>query len=124
MDIIDIFNKNAIPPELKLLVVIVNRDRSEIFLNILQEFEINAQLYISATGTASEAMLQKMGIGTQKAVIVAAIREDLVKDALSFLEDKFKNIKNGKGIAFTIPFASIIGASAYGFLSNQLVEAK
>ena len=121
-NIINAMYKNVKPPELKALVVVVNRDKGEVFANMLQEFEINAQLLISARGTASEAMLQKLGAGTPKTVILAAIREDRAKEALSFLEDKFKNIKNGKGIAFTVPFASIIGASSYEFLSNQLME--
>ena len=33
--------------------------------------------------------------------------------------EKFEKIKNGKGIAYTIPMKSIIGVSIYQFLSNN-----
>ena len=38
--------------------------------------------------------------------------------ALSALEQKFKTIKNGKGIAYTIPLTGTIGVAIYRFLSN------
>ena len=35
------------------------------------------------------------------------------------LEEKFKTIKGGKGIAYTIPLSSLIGKLIFGFLSNN-----
>ena len=35
------------------------------------------------------------------------------------LENKFHTLKNGKGIAFTIPMSSVIGVAIYRFLSNH-----
>ena len=32
---------------------------------------------------------------------------------------KFKTVKNGQGIAFTISLSSVVGASVYRFLSDQ-----
>ena len=55
---------------------------------------------------------------SDKSVIFSVIREDKVTEALHGLEDKFKTIKNGKGIAFTIPMSSVIGVAIYRFLSN------
>ncbi len=40
------------------------------------------------------------------------------------LSEKFENIKNGKGIAFTVPVSSIIGVAIYGFLSNNRSTVK
>ena len=40
------------------------------------------------------------------------------------LNEKFNTIKKGKGIAFTVPFSSMIGVAAYGFLSNNLKTVK
>ena len=39
--------------------------------------------------------------------------------ALRFLDEKFKKVKNGKGIAFTVPMTSVIGVAIYQFLSNN-----
>ena len=43
----------------------------------------------------------------------------MVSEIMSTLQEKFEKVKNGKGIAFTIPFQSVIGASIYQFLSNN-----
>ena len=37
---------------------------------------------------------------------------------MKVLEQKFETIKNGKGIAFTVPLSSVIGVNNYQFLSN------
>ena len=55
---------------------------------------------------------------SDKSVIFSVIREDRATEVLHGLEDKFKTIKNGKGIAFTIPMSSVIGVAIYRFLSN------
>ena len=41
------------------------------------------------------------------------------KAALAKLEEKFNTIKNGKGIAYTVPMTSTIGVAIYQFLSNN-----
>ena len=38
--------------------------------------------------------------------------------ALEGLSRKFRTIKNGKGIAYTIPMTGTIGVAIYRFLSN------
>jgi hypothetical protein len=55
---------------------------------------------------------------SDKTVIFSVICEDMCDKALSALEQKFKTIKNGKGIAYTIPMTGTIGAAVYRFLSN------
>ena len=40
------------------------------------------------------------------------------------LEDRFEKIKNGKGIAYTIPLSSVIGVMVYQFLSNTEPQRK
>jgi hypothetical protein len=71
-------------------------------------------------GTANSQMLNLLGIAeTDKAVILSFIREDKIKDAMDTLSEKFKTVKNGKGIAYTISLDSIIGVSIYQLLSND-----
>ena len=43
----------------------------------------------------------------------------MVKEVLEMLNEKFSTVKNGKGIAYTIPLYSLIGVSTYQLLSND-----
>jgi nitrogen regulatory protein PII len=107
------------PRKLKLLVTVVNREKAEFYTDLLQSFEVNFQTAMNARGTASKETLRLLGIGeTDKTVIFSVIREDMCDKALSALEQKFKTIKNGKGIAYTIPMTGTIGVAIYRFLSN------
>jgi hypothetical protein len=42
-----------------------------------------------------------------------------VDAVLNCLEDKFRTIRNGKGIAFAVPLSSVIGVNLYQFLSDN-----
>ena len=107
------------PRRLSLLVTVVNRSKAEFYADLLQSFEVNMQLITAASGTASTEVLHYLGLtDTDKSVIFSMIREDQVKGALASLEEKFKTIKNGKGIAYTIPMTGTIGVAIYRFLSN------
>lgn len=112
--------KNIAPKKLKLLITIVNRNKSEFFMDILQSMEINYQIAMTANGTASTEMLNLLGLSaSDKTVIFSVIREDKADSALALLEEKFKAVKGGKGIAFTVPMKSMIGVLNYRFLSNN-----
>ena len=107
------------PRKLKLLVTVVNRDKAEFYVDYLQSFEINLQTTVNARGTAGKETLRLLGIGeSDKAVIFSVIREDMCAKALTGLEQKFKTIKNGKGIAYTVPMTGTVGVAIYRFLSN------
>ncbi len=107
------------PRKLSLLVTVVNRNKAEFYADFLQSFEVNMQLITNAEGTASKETLHYLGlVETDKAVIFSVIREDRVAEALAALGQKFKTIKNGKGIAFTTPMTGTIGVAIYQFLSN------
>ena len=108
------------PEKLKLLFTVVNRNKSEFYMDLLQSFEVNMQLAMAAWGTASTEMLSFLGLSeSEKVLIVSVIREDKEKAALEMLEEKFNTIKNGKGIAYTVPLTSTIGVAIYQFLSNN-----
>ena len=109
------------PRKLKLLVTVVNREKAEFYMDFLQSFEVNFQTAMAARGTASKETLRLLGIGeTDKTVIFSIIREDMCDKSLSALEQKFKTIKNGKGIAYTVPMTGTVGVAIYRFLSNTL----
>ena len=110
---------------LELLITIVNRQKAEFFADLIQSYDVNMQMIVRAEGTANVEMLRALGLDdVQKVVIFSVIKEEKIKDALADIEHKFKTIKNGKGIAYTVPMTSVIGVAAYGFLSNNERAAK
>lgn len=113
------------PQKLKLLFTIVNRSKAELYMDLLQEFDINMQLSLFGHGTASTETLHYLGLtDTEKAIIISVIKEERVKDALLLLEEKFNTIKNGKGIAYTVPMTGTVGVAIYQFLSNNRMTVK
>ncbi len=107
------------PRKLKLLVTVVNRAKAEFYADFLQSFEINFQTAMAASGTAGAETLRMLGLSdSDKTVIFSVIREDMAPRALEALEEKFKTIRGGKGIAYTIPMTGTIGVAIYQFLSN------
>lgn len=115
-------NTPIAPRKLKLLVTVINREKAEFYMDFIQSFEVNFQTSMAAHGTASQETLRLLGLGeSNKTVIFSVIREDMCDKALSALEQKFKTIKNGKGIAYTIPMTGTIGVAIYQFLSNTQI---
>lgn len=108
------------PKRLKLLVTVVDRSKAELYMDLLQAYEINMQITASASGTATSDILHLMGIEeSEKRVIFSLVREDRAAAALAMLDEKFRTIKKGKGIAMTVPLTGVIGVSIYRFLSNS-----
>ena len=106
--------------KLKILVTVVNRRKTELFMDLLTEYEVNLQTSVLAQGTARSETLYMLGLeDSDKSVIFSVLREDKAPEAMHMLEEKFNTIKDGKGIAFTIPMSSVIGVAIYRFLSNH-----
>ena len=77
-------------------------------------------MILAASGTADASTLSYLGLAeSEKSVILSVIREDRVKDAMNALDERFKTVKNGKGIAYTVPMTSTIGVAIYQFLCNS-----
>ena len=111
------------PIKLKLLITIVNRNKADYYVDLLQDFEINMQMITYGSGTANSEMLTYLGLpDTQKAVIFSIVKEDKIPKIKETLEDKFKKIKNGKGIAYTVSLSSVIGVAIYQFMCNNKMK--
>ena len=111
---------------LKLLITIVSRSKAEYYLDLIQSFKVNMQMVALANGTANAKMLGLLGLSdnNEKAVIFSVIQEEQIPKALAELEERFNTIKDGKGISFTVPLTSVIGALIYGFLSDNRLMVK
>lgn len=117
--------KHVVSDKLELMITVVNRNKADFFMDLIQSFDVNMQLAVPAQGTANAEIRNILGLAeTDKAVIFSVIREDTSTRALNAIEEKFRTIKNGKGIAYTIPLTSVIGVSIYGFLSNNRMTVK
>ena len=111
-------NESAII-KLKLLFTVVNRAKGEFYLDVLSQFDVNFQMIVGGLGTAKSELLELLGLETHKAVILSVVREDLVDEIMSCMENKFSTVRNGKGICFAVPLASVIGVNLYQFLSDN-----
>ncbi len=114
-------NRNKVETNrLKLLVTIVNRSKAEFYMDVIQNYEANMQIACQARGTATADMRRLLGlVDVDKTVIFSVIKESRVQDIMYQLEKRFRTVKNGGGIAYTIPMSSIIGVAVYAFLSNN-----
>ena len=108
--------------KLKLLFTVVDRPKAEFYMDVLSQFEVNYQLMNGGLGTATSEFVEMLGLNKQKAVIISVIREDMTDTIMNCLEEKFKTIKKGKGIAFAVPLSSVIGVNNYRFLSNNRLQ--
>ena len=108
--------------KLKLLVTVVDRPKGEFYLDYISQFEVNQQLLLSGLGTASSELVDLLGLNIHKAVILSVVREDRMDAVMLGLEEKFRTIRNGKGIAFAVPLSSVIGVNLYQFLSNNRLK--
>jgi len=105
--------------KLKLLFTVVDRNKGEFYLDVISQFEVNCQLAVGGLGTAHSELVDLLGLNIHKAVLLSVVREDKMDEIMKALEQKFRTIKNGKGIAFAVPLSSVIGVNLYQFLSNN-----
>ncbi len=106
--------------KLELLVTIVNRQKAEFYMDLIQSYEANMQMACQAQGTATPDMRKLLGlVDVDKTVIFSIVQESRVSDIMYQLTKRFRTIKNGGGIAYTIPLSSVIGVAVYTFLSNN-----
>ncbi len=106
--------------KLKLLVTVVNRNKTEFFIDLIGSYDVNFQTSVSAQGTAKSETLSLLGLeDADKSVIFSVIREDKGEEILRAIDEKFQKLRGGKGIAFTIPLTSVIGVAIYRFLSDN-----
>ena len=113
-------DKNYAPEKLKLLITIVDQERGIYYNTLIRTFSVNYQIVVPAKGTAGSELLDMLGLSaSEKTVIFSVVRQDRLKPLMETLEEKFRTVRGGKGIAVTVPMTSIIGTLAYGFLANE-----
>lgn len=114
-------NNNTVSENrLELLITTVNRSKGEYYADLIQSFDVNMQFMALGQGTADAKTLSMFGFtDSDKTVIFSVIQGNKLQAALDALEEKFRTIKNGKGIAYTVPLSGVIGKLIFGFLSDN-----
>ncbi len=112
--------RNVSPHKLELLITVVNQKKASFYMDLIQSFDANMQVAVPAQGTADREIMRILGLtDTDKTAILSVVREDQLEALMETLEQKFRSIKNGKGVAAAVPFTSMIGTLLFGFLSND-----
>ena len=107
------------PRKLKLLFTVVDRKKAELFGDLISAYHVNFQIVLPGEGTAKTETLRLLGLDdTSRAVIVSVIRDDVAPAIFEMLEEKFENVRGGKGIAWSTPMTSAVGVAIYQFLSD------
>lgn len=107
----------------RLLLCIVKRDQYESYLNMLTSIGIEAQFASLCNGTASNSILDYLGLEkTEKVLLQAFVPSSYVKRILRRLVDVMGIEVPGNGIAMSIPVGSVGGQSSFDYLTKGQAE--
>lgn len=105
---------------LTVLITVVRRKKTEYYTDLIQSLGANLQFRAYAEGTAADHLMEYLGLADREmSVIVSLIKADAAGQILGTLEERFASIRDGKGIAFTVPMTSMIGARMFAFLCDN-----
>lgn len=111
------------PKKIKILFTICERSKVDFYISALEGYGVNLQTVLYGKGTAPTEIAQLLGmVDAGKGVILSVVNEDILPKILVDYEDKYFKLRDGKGIAFTVPITSVVGVFCYNFLANNEVE--
>lgn len=107
--------------KLSLVVVIVDHNQSDVFVDSFMTLEANVQLTLLASGTVKKEIKNLLGLSDpKKDVLFTIMKDERLDEAFSYIETRFKISPKHKGIAFSVKMTSVVGISVYKILSNTL----
>ena len=114
--------KTIAPTRPELLITVVDRSKAGFYEDLISSYA-NMQIILDGHGTADAKALRYLGISeTDKAVIVSVVKKNDLEQITTVLEQKFKTIRNGKGVSAAVPMDSVIGTLIYRFLIDERRE--
>ena len=96
----------------------MKKKKVDYYLDLIEGFGVNMQISMIGNGTTKSAIFSDE-IGS-KAIILSLVSEDNIKRIMSELSRKFMEVKDGKGVAWTVPLSSVMGVTFFNFLSNNV----
>lgn len=111
--------------KLKVIVVIVDKNKTERVIAALTERGLNYPQATLGTGTAPGALSEVLGFGeTEKGIVLGTAEESVVPVLMNCLKEQFGFEQKGTGIAFTVPVKSVGGPATLRILAGQSAEVK
>lgn len=108
---------------LKLLFIIVDRDKAQNVLDAIKSFGSIYEHTALARGTAKSDWLDVLGIGeSEKALIFFSLKEENIDKVYSILKEDFKFHEPGRGVAFTVPVSAVGGEATLKIMSGEILE--
>ena len=106
--------------KLKMIVIIVNRGKGNFFLDVLEQFPVNFQMMTVGSGTVRQQHVTLLDyVENEKDILFSVVAEDHVAKVMRTLDEKFETVRGCAGVAFAVPFSSVMGVSTYRFLSDS-----
>lgn len=103
----------------RLLISIVRRDQGEAYVEFLRDHDVLTVLAGLCRGTASKSMLDYLGVEkTEKMMLQTMVSTELAGRLLRRMVSQMGIDVPGNGIAMTIPFNSVGGASSFQYLTR------
>lgn len=104
-------NQNGVlNPEAQLLTLILSENQSNKCVRLVKERSIRGGLLMIGRGTVSNAVLNLLGIKSQrKDIIKLLVESEKAKEIMDCLDHELQLTKPGHGIAFTTPVLSVFG---------------
>ncbi len=104
-------------------ITIANRQDDKEFINFFEKYDINNIYSTPALGTASDTVLDLLGIAkSEKTIHISILSEDKMRDIKARLTREMLIDLPGRGIAMAIPLSSIGGRDALNYFSGGEVE--
>ncbi|NLL56221.1 MAG: hypothetical protein GX242_03300 [Clostridiales bacterium] len=106
---------------LKLIVVIVNRNKDKKVIKMFNDHGIDYHIAIPAKGTAPTEMLSYFGLGEkEKTVILSIAEQEKIKIIFKLLKEELDINNPDTGVAFQIRISNLSSMLALKYLTRSL----
>ncbi|MFA6755393.1 MAG: hypothetical protein WCR97_02640 [Bacilli bacterium] len=104
---------------IKLMIIIVDRYQGDYYVEEFKKLGVSYLFITYGRGTVPSDLRHILSIDEDKKDIVFAfVKEDLMKDCLKVINERFNVSKVAKGISFSVPIDSMAGVLMYKFLTD------
>jgi len=110
-------------PVLKALVVIIDSNKSKTLAKLLQSMKIPFSYQVRAEGTASNEVLDALGLApTEKTLTLSISVDNSIDQLINRINREGILSAKGGGIAFTLPLSGV-GSSVFKLIDDSVINA-
>ena len=108
------------PVKLGVMLTVVERRRSEYYMDLIQSYGVNLQYVTKAKKLSEAGLAVALGLDdAELSAIISVVRLDAVDRISESLDKRFRSARYGPGEAYVIPLSSVIGKNVFGFLAGD-----